>query len=181
MTTSVDTNVIVALWDRDPAVSNTAQKALDEALGRGSLVLSAPVFAELIAAPGRTGAFFNAFCSDTGIRVSLIWMKRFGDCRTAFQHRIEKKEATRSRPPPDPGRFPDRRARVTPWLSPVDARRPSLSLGILQPHRNHGLEVQGAEEFCKSQAEIGNSILKTLPLIHTDDDRKAQNQGERWE
>jgi hypothetical protein len=42
MTTSVDTNVIVALWDRDPAVGNVAQKALDDALGRGSLVLSAP-------------------------------------------------------------------------------------------------------------------------------------------
>jgi hypothetical protein len=31
MTTSVDTNVIVAHWDRDPVVSNAAQKALDDA------------------------------------------------------------------------------------------------------------------------------------------------------
>jgi predicted nucleic acid-binding protein len=71
MTTSVDTNVIVALWDRDPVVSNAAQKALDDALGLGSLVLSAPVFAELIAAPGRREAFLNRFCSDTGIRVEF--------------------------------------------------------------------------------------------------------------
>jgi len=71
MTTSVDTNVIVALWDRDPAVSNAAQKALDDCLERGSLVLSAPVFAELIAAPGRTEAFLNKFCSDTGIIVEF--------------------------------------------------------------------------------------------------------------
>ena len=71
MTTSVDTNVIVALWDRDPAVSHAAQKALDAALGRGSLVLSAPVFAELIAAPGRTEAFLDKFCSHTGIRVEF--------------------------------------------------------------------------------------------------------------
>src|SRR5438270_437846 len=67
MTTSVDTNVIAALWDRDPAVSNSAQKALDAALERGSLVLSAPVFAELMAAPGRTEAFLDRFCSDTGM------------------------------------------------------------------------------------------------------------------
>ena len=71
MTTSVDTNVIVALWDRDPAVSSSAQKALDDALEHGSLVLSAPVFAELIAAPGRTEAFLNTFCSDTGIHVEF--------------------------------------------------------------------------------------------------------------
>jgi predicted nucleic acid-binding protein len=71
MTTSVDTNVIVALWDRDPAVSAPAQKALDAALGRGSLVLSAAVFAELMAAPGRTEGFLDRFCSDTGISVEF--------------------------------------------------------------------------------------------------------------
>jgi predicted nucleic acid-binding protein len=71
MTTSVDTNVIVALWDRDQTISSAAQKALDASLVRGSLVVSGPVFAELIAAPGRTEAFLNTFCSDTGIRVEF--------------------------------------------------------------------------------------------------------------
>lgn len=71
MTTAVDTNVIVALWDRDPAVSNPAQKALDDALLRGSLVLGAPVFSELMAAPGRTEAFLNKFCNETGISVEF--------------------------------------------------------------------------------------------------------------
>jgi len=71
MTTSVDTNVIVALWDRDPAVSAPAQEALDTALARGSLVLSAPVFAELMAAPGRTEGFVGRFCSDTGMSVEF--------------------------------------------------------------------------------------------------------------
>jgi len=79
MTTAVDSNVLVALWDRDPAASNVAQKALDAALERGSLVLSAPVFAELIAAPGRTEEFLHTFCADTGIRVEFsleeeIWL-----------------------------------------------------------------------------------------------------------
>jgi predicted nucleic acid-binding protein len=62
MTTSVDTNVIVALWHQDLTVSASAQRALDSALGQGSLVLSAPVFAELMAAPGRTEAFLDKFC-----------------------------------------------------------------------------------------------------------------------
>ena len=71
MTTAIDTNVIIALWDRDPAVSNPAQKALDDALLRGSLVLSGPVFAELMAAPGRTEGFLNKFCNDTGMNVEF--------------------------------------------------------------------------------------------------------------
>jgi predicted nucleic acid-binding protein len=71
MTTSVDTNVIIALWDRAPAVCVPAHAALDAAQGRGSLVLSGPVFAELMAAPGRTETFLNKFCSETGLAVEF--------------------------------------------------------------------------------------------------------------
>jgi predicted nucleic acid-binding protein len=71
MTTSIDTNVIVALWDKEPDVSTRAQQALDAALGRGSLVLSGPVFAELMAAPGRTEVFLNRFCNETGLVVDF--------------------------------------------------------------------------------------------------------------
>ena len=69
MITAVDTNAIVALWDRDPALSAAAQHALDAALGRGGLVAAAPVFAELIAAPGRNEAFVTSFFQNTGILV----------------------------------------------------------------------------------------------------------------
>jgi predicted nucleic acid-binding protein len=71
MTTSIDTNVIVALWDRDPAVSGAAQEALDEALMQGPLVLSAPVYAELLAAPGRSETFIDRFCHDTSLGVEF--------------------------------------------------------------------------------------------------------------
>ncbi|HET9839944.1 MAG TPA: type II toxin-antitoxin system VapC family toxin [Candidatus Angelobacter sp.] len=71
MTTALDTNVIVALWDRNSAVSIPAQTALDQALHRGGLVVSAVVFAELMAAPGRTEAFLNAFFKDTAIKVEF--------------------------------------------------------------------------------------------------------------
>ena len=69
MTTAVDTNVVIALWDKDPALSLAAQNALDRAFHRGTLVASAPVFAELIAAPGRSEAFVGSFFEETGIAV----------------------------------------------------------------------------------------------------------------
>jgi predicted nucleic acid-binding protein len=69
MTTVIDTNVIVALWDRDLALSTTAQSALDAALQQGALIVPAPVFAELMAAPGRNERFLDAFFRDTGILV----------------------------------------------------------------------------------------------------------------
>lgn len=69
MTTAIDTNVIVAFWDADATLSGDAQSALDEALARGPLVVAAPVFAELMTAPGRDEAFLNSFLRDTGIRV----------------------------------------------------------------------------------------------------------------
>ncbi|MGO8734102.1 MAG: type II toxin-antitoxin system VapC family toxin [Terriglobia bacterium] len=71
MTTAIDTNVIVALWDRDTGLNSAAQSALDAALGRGSLIVSAPVFAELMACPGRDQAFLDMFFQDAGI--SIDW------------------------------------------------------------------------------------------------------------
>ena len=69
MTTAIDTNVIVALWDLDPKLNSAAQAALDAALERGGLVIAAPVFAELMACPGRDPAFLDAFCQDGGIAI----------------------------------------------------------------------------------------------------------------
>ncbi|MGH9431944.1 MAG: type II toxin-antitoxin system VapC family toxin [Terriglobia bacterium] len=69
MTTSIDTNVLVGLWDKEDALSSGAQSALDDALGRGSLVIAAPVFAELMACPGRDEKFLDSFFRDTGIRI----------------------------------------------------------------------------------------------------------------
>jgi predicted nucleic acid-binding protein len=69
MTTAVDTNVVIALWDKDSALSLAAQTALDAAFNRGTLVAAAPVFAELIAAPGRSETFVNSFFEETGIAV----------------------------------------------------------------------------------------------------------------
>ncbi len=69
MSTVIDTNIIVALWDRDDALNAAAQAALDAALLRGNLIVPAPVFAELMAFAGRTETFLDAFFRDTGIVV----------------------------------------------------------------------------------------------------------------
>jgi predicted nucleic acid-binding protein len=45
------------------------EAALEAAFRRGSLVIAAPVFAELIAAPGRTEGFVNMFLNENGIAV----------------------------------------------------------------------------------------------------------------
>ena len=51
MSTAVDSNVLIALWNEDDTLNTQARSELDTALGRGGLVIAAPVFAELLAAP----------------------------------------------------------------------------------------------------------------------------------
>lgn len=67
MTTAFDTNIIIALWDPNPALSSAAQNALDEAIGFGALVASAPVCAELMAYRGRSEESIEAFFGETGV------------------------------------------------------------------------------------------------------------------
>jgi predicted nucleic acid-binding protein len=69
MTTAIDTNILIALWNEDDSLNSLARSALDAALGRGELVIAAPVFAELLAAPSRNEVFLDSFCRDTGISV----------------------------------------------------------------------------------------------------------------
>ena len=71
MTTVVDSNVLIALWDRDREVSAAARMALDTAFERGATGRAGPLFAELMAGKGRTEAFLDQFFRDTTILV--IW------------------------------------------------------------------------------------------------------------
>jgi predicted nucleic acid-binding protein len=98
MTTAIDTNVVVALWDKDPALSMAALTALEAAFRRGNLVMSAPVFAELIAAPGRTESFVGSFLEETGIVVDwdlgeAVWRS----AGRAFQGYAERRRKQRDR------------------------------------------------------------------------------------
>jgi predicted nucleic acid-binding protein len=74
MTTAIDTNVLVALWDTDARLNTAAEKALDSAQKRGALVISGAVYAELLALPGRTEDMLDEFVATTGILVD--WESR---------------------------------------------------------------------------------------------------------
>jgi predicted nucleic acid-binding protein len=101
VTTAIDTNVIIALWDRDSRLSLAAQHALERALVRGGLLLSAPVFAELLAAPGRTEAFVTRFLDETGIGVDWyldepVW-RTAGKAFQAYAERRRKQRDSGAR------------------------------------------------------------------------------------
>ena len=86
MTTAIDTNVIVALWDADDTLHRAAKEILDAAFGRGRLVISGVVYAELRAAPGRTEAFVDRFCEESGIEVEWEITERiWREAGTAYQ------------------------------------------------------------------------------------------------
>jgi predicted nucleic acid-binding protein len=86
MTTAIDTNVIVALWDEEDTLHRVARAALDKAFKEGTLVISGAVYAELLAAPGRTEAFIDRFCEETGIAVEWeLGEKGWRAAGTAFQ------------------------------------------------------------------------------------------------
>jgi predicted nucleic acid-binding protein len=86
MTTAIDTNVIVALWDVEDTLHRAARAALDKAFNEGTLVISGAVYAELMAGPGRTEAFVDRFCEETGIAVEWESGERvWREAGTAFQ------------------------------------------------------------------------------------------------
>jgi predicted nucleic acid-binding protein len=96
MTTAIDTNIIVALWDKDPLVSSPSRRALEKAFMGGGLIIAAPVFAELLAAPGRTESFLNKFLQETTIMVDWelgeeVWRV----AARAFQSYVERRRRQR--------------------------------------------------------------------------------------
>lgn len=97
MITAVDTNVLVALWDRDETLNLAAQTALDAAFARGKLVISGAVFAELLAFPRRTETFLGQFLKDTGIGVDwttdeAVW-RAAGKAFRRYANRRRKQSA----------------------------------------------------------------------------------------
>lgn len=97
MTTAIDSNVLVALWDPDDSLNRVAQQALDLAQSRGALVIAAPVFAELLAFPARSANFVDLFLSETGIAVDwqldeAIWRSAGEAFRRYAQRRRRRRE-----------------------------------------------------------------------------------------
>lgn len=69
MTTAIDTNIFIVLWEREESANLPVRAALNAARERGSLVISAPVYAELLAFRSRTETFLDGFFRDTNIVV----------------------------------------------------------------------------------------------------------------
>jgi predicted nucleic acid-binding protein len=70
--TSVDTNVIIGLFNEDEAFNLPAKRALQKAAIKGPLNICAPVFVELCAMPKRDDFDLDKFL--TKARIDVDWM-----------------------------------------------------------------------------------------------------------
>lgn len=92
MMTSVDSNIIVALWWQADPLNSIAAKLLSQAHRQGRLFVSAPVYAELMGDPKRTETGLDQFFRETGISIDwtleeFIWREAGRASRGYFQRR----------------------------------------------------------------------------------------------
>ena len=100
MTTAVDTNVIVSLWYPDSKLNSVARLSLDAAYSKGPVIISAPVFSELLAAPSRDENFVNSFVRDTGLIVDwMLSQQTWRVAGRAFQQYSVRRKLHRSSGP----------------------------------------------------------------------------------
>jgi predicted nucleic acid-binding protein len=99
MTTALDSNILVSLWNEDDSLNLAVKSAMRNALEHGSLIIAAPVFAELLASPSKDEAFVDEFLAATGI--SVDWDLNETIWRTAG-HAFQA-HAARQRRQRDPG------------------------------------------------------------------------------
>ena len=95
MTTAVDTNVFVALWNADDSLNLAASKALESVQGR--LVVCGAVYSELLASPGRTEDDLDRFFDQELIEVEWglteeIW-RAAGNAFSGYASRRRKANA----------------------------------------------------------------------------------------
>jgi len=78
--TALDTNVVCGLWSGEPS-AREIESALFKARGEGGLVMSAPVYCELLAYPSATRHFVQQFCRETGIFLDFLLDEQVWDGR----------------------------------------------------------------------------------------------------
>lgn len=96
MLSAIDTNIISALWSREPAATGM-KELLFAARQEGGLVVCAPVYAELLAYTGATKGFVDTFLQDTNIEIHVnlsleVWA-RAGEAFRAYAERWRKDRA----------------------------------------------------------------------------------------
>lgn len=70
MLSAIDTNIISALWSKEPASKEVAS-LLFKCKSEGGLVIAAPVYAELLAYPKASKVFLDTFLQATTIQVNF--------------------------------------------------------------------------------------------------------------
>jgi predicted nucleic acid-binding protein len=94
MTTfSLDSNVLIALWDDSDGLNLPARQCLDRARSLGSLVISAPVYGEMMGHPSRSAEEIDSFLSITGIDIEwrfeeAVWRVAGAAFKAYVQRRI---------------------------------------------------------------------------------------------
>jgi predicted nucleic acid-binding protein len=100
MTTSVDSNVFIALWNPDDSTNSRASERLEFASQAGGLVISAPVYSELLAYPGREERVIEQFIVATGIVVDWVIDERvWREASRAFRNYSIARRKQRQPPP----------------------------------------------------------------------------------
>jgi predicted nucleic acid-binding protein len=69
VTTSLDSNIVIALWSKDDALNAEAARALEAASARGALTICSPVYIEVRSFSGRSEDKVDDFLSRAAIRV----------------------------------------------------------------------------------------------------------------
>ncbi len=94
MTISIDSNIIVALWRQDDPANHLAYSLLGKARKQEGLIVSAPVYAELMGDPRRTESGLNEFFRETGISVDWTIDERiWREAGRAYQDYIQRRRS----------------------------------------------------------------------------------------
>lgn len=100
MITSVDTNVLIALWDKNDTLNTRAQRTLFSIYGKGGLVICGAVFVELLGGNGRTLQSVESFLHDTSIKVDwTIDEKIWRSSANAFQNYVARRRKQKQHEP----------------------------------------------------------------------------------
>ena len=95
MTVSLDTNLIVSLLNQEPEFCERAQAAVRKFRKTGKLVVSGPVYAELLGLPSRTQQILDEFFTSAGIEIDWrfeesVWRKAGAGYQRYVQRRLDK-------------------------------------------------------------------------------------------
>jgi predicted nucleic acid-binding protein len=138
MTTSIDSNVIAALWNREHVSNARAAKMLGMTRAHGRVVVSGLVYAELMAGPLRDEASLDHFLNTTGIEVDWtmdeeIWR----EAGRAYHRYVRRRKSSGGG---------DARRILTDFL-----------IGAHALVRNYSLLTMNAEDFART--------FPTLPIV----------------